>query len=93
MTDCFNDDLIAECLTESDYIPELVEICDENDKPYVVGLLAINDLDPDDDRYDPVYLLHDILVNAAEMAPREALTLIDNAFNAMIDGIAETVEE
>jgi hypothetical protein len=79
---------VEKCLVESDYIPELVEICDENDKPYVVGLLAINDLDPDNDLYDPVYLLHDLLVNAAEMSNREALTLIDNAVNAVIEGIA-----
>ncbi len=87
------DATVEKCLAESDYIPELVKVCDENHKPYVVGLLAINDLDPDSDRYDPVYLLHDILVNAAEMAPREALTLIDNAFNVLVDGIAKTVEE
>lgn len=56
----------------------------------LADFLAIKGLDPDSDRYDLVYLIHQILVNAADMSPREALTLIDNAFNALIDGIAET---
>lgn len=84
-----DDATIEKCLAESDYIDELVELCDESDKPYVVGLLAINDLDPDDERFEPVYLLHEVLVNAAEMSPREALALIDNTLNAVIEGIAE----
>lgn len=80
---------IEKCLAESDYIDELVELCDESDKPYVVGLLEINDLDPDDERFEPVFLLHEILVNMAEMSPREALALIDNTVNAVIEGVWE----
>jgi hypothetical protein len=93
MTDCFNDDLIAECLTESDYIPKIVEFCDENRVSYVGGLLVVNDLDPDDDRYNPIYLLHTMLTEGCELNSREAVTLLDNAFEAFIGGIAETIKE
>ena len=93
MTDCFNDDLIAECLTESDYIPKIVEFCDERRVSYVGGLLAVNDLDPNDDRYNPVYLLHTMLTEGCELNSREAVTLIDNTVNAVIEGIAEAIAD
>jgi len=84
---------IEKCLVESDYIGDLVEICDSEETHYVVGLLAINELDPDDERYDPLYLLHDILTSVGEMSEREALVLMDNVINQVIRGIAESVDD
>jgi hypothetical protein len=84
---------IEKCLVESSYIDELVGVCDSEDTHYVVGLLAVNDLDPDDERYEPLYLLHDILTSAGEMSDREALVLMDNVINEVIRGIAESVDD
>lgn len=84
---------IEKCLVESDYIDDLVGICDTEDTHYVVGLLVVNELDPDDERYYPLYLLHDILTSAGEMSEREALVLMDNVINEVIRGIAESVDD
>lgn len=93
MTDCFNVDLIDECIEESDYISKTIEFCDERSSSYVGGLLAVHDLDPNDDRYKPVYLLHMMLTEGCELNSREVVTLIDNTVNAVIEGIAEAIAD
>jgi hypothetical protein len=93
VTEFFNDNIVQECLKEHEYIEKIADFCDKNDLDYVSGLLAMNELDPNSDLYDPIQLLHALLVDRAELSSREAITLIDNAFNAMIDGIVSNTSE
>lgn len=93
MTEFFDDNIVQECLKEHEYIEKIANICEENDINYVEGLLVANELDPDSNLYDPLQLLHSLLVERADLSPREAIALLDNAFNAMIEGILSNTSE
>jgi len=82
MTKPFNEDVIS----EREYIGEFVKACDECSTDYVTGFLVMNELNPNSDLNRPIYHLHRLLVEQAELNPREAISLIDNAIYALLNG-------
>lgn len=78
------------CLTESPYMEKLINACDSEECNYVSGLLILRGLDDFDESYDPLYVIHDILTEAGQMSEREAIVLIDNAINSVLDGIVKS---
>ena len=82
-------EMIDRALKEPKFIEEIVRVCDESETDYVTGIIIYYNLDPEEERYDPLYLLYDILTEKGEMSEREAMVLIHNSVQAVIRGMLD----